>query len=250
MRMRCNIKISTLWIVFLPLLWLSSFRRIYFHILLILMFHESMHVLCAIVLKVKVETILIYPFGMCAKIHGFGNGIPCKELMIAMMGILSHIIIGVGIYYLMKLQYLSKPYYHYLMDVNVGLALFNCIPVYPLDGFSMLQAIVHQFFPYRIAYCLSLFISVCCFVLFFDLWFSSLSALMIACLSLGGAITLWIHRQKHHQLFYWYRLMHPYCGKEKIHARNDLYRGYTNYLMTPLGIFHETKWLKEKLSKW
>lgn len=250
MKWRYKIKISWLWVLFLPFLSLVSFSRVYFDVLLMLIFHELMHVFSASLLGIKVEQIMIYPFGMCAKFHGFGLGKPLQEGIVASMGICSHFFIGGILFLLFQINWISNPYYQYLSDVNIGLALFNFIPIYPLDGFRMLQSLLHQWIPYRKAYLLSLLLSWLFLFLNTEIWCSSISAFMISMLSMFATLRLWYHRHHHYLTFYWYRYLHQIKAKPKYHMHQDLYRGYENYIIRNEMVVHETKWLYEKLGKW
>ena len=250
MRKQWPIKISWFWIFFLPILCFGSVQMVYFHILLMLMMHESFHVISAIILKEKVSEIIIYPFGMCARIQYYGWGIPWKEYIIAIMGILSHGWIAIILYGCYQMQWISNSYYLYLSSLNHGLVLFNLLPIYPLDGFRMLQAIIHTYFPYRIAYRFTYGCSFVFLCLFHPLWFSSISALMIACGSFVSTLMHLIKCSKYDKQFYWYRYLHPLKGRKKIHHKQDLYRSYENYLIQDKTMLHESDWLYEKLAKW
>lgn len=250
MKWQCNIKISTLWILVLPLICFTSFVSVYIHVLFMLFFHEWMHILMAFFFKVRVQQIIIYPFGMCAKFHGFGFGVPIQEGIIAMMGILSHGFIAFFLYLFLSLDLISNVYFQYLWDVNIGLALFNMIPIYPLDGFRIIQAFLHQIFPYRLAYHYMLICSIVFLFLNYRIWMMSISSFMIALLSLIMDIQMLIHRYQNIRNFYWYRYLHPFQGVVKYHRKDDIYRGYENYLFYQENFHHETKWLYEKLAKW
>ena len=250
MKWRCKIKISWFWVLALPFLFLVSFSRVYFDVLLMLIFHEMIHVLTALVFGMKVEQIIIYPFGMCAKFHGYGLGKPLAEGIVAAMGIGSHLLIYGVLFILLTIGWISNAYFQYLSDVNIGLALFNFIPIYPLDGFRIMQSLLHQCFPYQKAYVLSLFVSLLFLCINTSIWNTSISAFMIALLSLFASLKLWYYRYHYYLSFYWYRYLHKIKGKAKYHMQQDLYRGYENYIITNEKVVHETKWLYEKLGKW
>lgn len=250
MNKHCNIKISWLWLLFIPLLWMSSFGYVYLYVLAMLIFHECMHVLCALFFSVQVDFICIYPFGMCARFHAFGWGHPLKEGIIASAGLFSHLIIAYLLKAMLNLDWISLPFYDYLSDLNVGLVLFNLIPIYPLDGFRIIQSLVHLFFPYRFASVFTYTISILMLIIHGSIWLSSISAMMIGLLSFISCLQWWMHRHRHYQSFYWYRYLHPFSAKLKLHSQDDLYRASTNCMMTKEGMIHESEWLKEKCSKW
>ena len=226
-----------------------SFQKVYCHIWLILVFHEWMHVLTASFFKIEAESIIIYPFGMCAKFRYFGWGKPWIEACVTLMGIVSHFIVAIILMMLERKQLISSVYFAYLWDINKGLILFNLIPIFPLDGFRLLQCLFHSVFCYQRAYKISLVVSLLCTFIFYFVWFSSISSFMIMILSMISILKMWWNRRFTFYSFYCYRYLHPYKGKHKFHPNQDIYRGYENYLFVNQEIVHELKWLKEKLGK-
>ena len=45
-----------------------------------------------------------------------------------------------------------------IVNANILLALFNLMPIYPLDGGKLLHIILTNFMPYKVSYKISIFI--------------------------------------------------------------------------------------------
>lgn len=110
-----------------------------FILFLFVMLHEMAHVIFAVMYKLRVETIEIFPFGGVARIGNIEGVEAHKEIIIAMAGPGANII-AASIILALNRAGVSIPDFSYLMNVNITLALFNLLPGLPLDGGRMLRA--------------------------------------------------------------------------------------------------------------
>jgi Zn-dependent protease/CBS domain-containing protein len=107
--------------------------------------HELAHSLVAISQGEEVSSITLFIFGGVAKITEEPDA-PLKELLMAIVGPLFSLAVGIAFGVLQVLtrgliQPLSALAF-YLSISNVGLALFNLIPGFPLDGGRVLRALI------------------------------------------------------------------------------------------------------------
>jgi len=106
--------------------------------------HELSHSLVALRSQVPVHGITLFIFGGVAQI-GREPSTPGDEFRIAVAGPLASLALAVGFGGLWLLDravpYLAAPSV-WLMRINLGLALFNLIPGFPLDGGRVLRAMV------------------------------------------------------------------------------------------------------------
>ena len=140
MEFKIDIKIFLIALVFLLV------NQIYMYILFMIfaIIHECFHLLAGIILGYKVKSIRIMPLGLSIafnekeeeyntkiKKSNFNN---VKKIIILLMGPISNIVIA---FFFMLLN-MAIPVY-----INILIAIFNLLPIYPLDGGRILSGILH-----------------------------------------------------------------------------------------------------------
>ena len=136
----------------------------YFHNLLIftsiILIHELGHYTIAKKNKLKVEKIVIYPYGGLVKMNNLINTNINKEFAVAISGILFQ-----TIYYLLILllhnQGIIREYIFNLFTMyNSSILIFNILPIHPLDGSKILNLILSKILPFNLTNKLNIIISI------------------------------------------------------------------------------------------
>lgn len=244
------IKISRLWLLFIPLGIYTHTYKIFLMILFILVIHECGHLICAKVLHFKIENVTIYPFGVSAKIYGMGYGVIWKENLVLISGLFTHLIQPIFFYIMLKNGWISENFFIYCNRMNVSIFMFNLLPIYPLDGGRIMLNMIHLFITYekglKITYVLS-FIHL--FLLHYFYLIHGLSAYVITVF----LVVILLKESKtivqSKISFYYYRKLNTYPYKVKIHHKYDFYRNKTNIFYKNNSWYSEEQWLSHTFDK-
>ena len=129
MRIRIDLKIF----IFLLIFYFTNQIKTYLMIMFFCIIHEIGHIIVGLIFKIKLEKVEIMPFGLSAS---FGTNfdaqnIKIKEIFVILAGPLTSLALAI----LCKTQ---EAIYS-----NILILLFNLIPIYPLDGGRIVNAILH-----------------------------------------------------------------------------------------------------------
>ena len=145
MRFQIDLKIFIFAIIF----YLTKQIQIYAMIMIFAMIHELGHLLAGILLGMKVEKIQVKPFGFSISFKlkpddynkkiKKGNILELKKIIVALAGPITNILI------VMITVNLNLGIFEEIMVIytNILIALFNIIPIYPLDGGRILKGLLH-----------------------------------------------------------------------------------------------------------
>lgn len=114
----------------------------------IVFIHEMGHVIAALLAGVTVKSVQLLPFGGVAVIEDHGRLTASREIGIALAGPLQNGLMILMAYGLQQAGYGNSEFLTYFIQANAIIALFNLVPVLPLDGGKVLQAAVSLFLPY------------------------------------------------------------------------------------------------------
>lgn len=133
-----------------PLVYLSAIISIltasfvpFIIITILIIIHELGHFLSAIMFKIEVDKIYLYPLGGISKFHIPLNYSTLKEFIILISGPLFQELAKTILFFLMPRYTKEIILYHY------GILMFNLLPIYPLDGGKLIQLVLQLFIPYK-----------------------------------------------------------------------------------------------------
>lgn len=128
----------------------------------IVFIHECGHAAAAALFGCRVRSIQMLPFGGVAVIEDGGKLTAYREIVIALAGPLQNVLM-VGVVVLIRQFQLGDPVFlDYIINANMLIALFNLLPVLPLDGGKVVQAIVSLWAPYYTTLMWTYRISILC----------------------------------------------------------------------------------------
>ncbi|TBN04333.1 site-2 protease family protein [Hyunsoonleella flava] len=166
-----GIKIKVHWTFFFLIVWIvfSELKRggnaesVLFNVVLVLaaflcvVLHELGHALTAKRFGINTKKITLLPIGGTASLERIPES-PKQELLVTLAGPLVNVIIAIFLYYLIPVKALMQlnftesfealmsftlqNFLFFLFLVNVGLAVFNIIPAFPMDGGRILRALL------------------------------------------------------------------------------------------------------------
>ncbi|MFD2670478.1 M50 family metallopeptidase [Marinicrinis sediminis] len=114
----------------------------------LVLIHEWGHVVAARSLGWKVIRVQILPFGGVAEMEEHFPPL-WEEVVVALAGPAQNFwLIGLG-WMMMELQWWGEAWGMYVIEANLMIALFNFIPIAPLDGGKLLQAGFSRLFAFH-----------------------------------------------------------------------------------------------------
>ncbi len=147
MSININLKIFLFAFIF----YLTKQIQIYALLMFFAILHEMGHLICGLVLGLKPKALKIMPLGICIEFNikyddynkkiKTANILAVKKMIIALAGPITNIVI-VGICIILKNQ-INTVIINQIIYSNILIALFNLIPIYPLDGGRFLKSLIH-----------------------------------------------------------------------------------------------------------
>ena len=103
---------------------------------------SSGHIFAGLLLKLKPKKLSIMPFGLAVTFESYEYKklIETKKIIIAFAGPLTNILISIGLLFIHMDQDLKQ----IMIYSNILVALFNLIPIYPLDGGRILKGLIRK----------------------------------------------------------------------------------------------------------
>ncbi|MBP3399511.1 MAG: hypothetical protein J6K75_07125 [Erysipelotrichaceae bacterium] len=242
-----NLKISCWTIGVWLILYSLGAGKIVFFCYGIMFLHELAHICAALFFGHKIEKVTVYPFGLCAQIQQTHSLHLFQRILLYGAGPFVHICMFIILEVLLKMHFISVVMSDYLCQINLNYLLFNCLPVFPLDGYHLFHALFLVVLPYRKALYMSCILS---FAGIGFLWLmnpNSLIYLICTVILLMINIMNCASMQRQIRMFYLSRYLHPETYKDKYHFCDDLFVYCTNWMNVNGKIISEKQMLKKIL---
>lgn len=120
---------------------------------LIIVIHESGHILAALYYKWKIDKVIILPFGGLTIFKETLNRPIYEEFIITVMGPLSQILF----YFVYNLIF---GYNNLIMNYHYAILLFNILPIYPLDGAKIINLLLCKYISFKMSHLFTILLSI------------------------------------------------------------------------------------------
>ena len=139
---RMHIKLNLQIFLFVIIFYLTKQIEIYATLMIFATIHELAHIIMGIALGLKPKTLKIMPFGLSICFESNKKSTAVK-ICIALAGPVINLVLAL-LFYILKINFWSITT-ETIIYANILLALFNLIPIYPLDGGRIIKYILEKF---------------------------------------------------------------------------------------------------------
>lgn len=152
--MKTIFKIHPFFYLFCLICIFTGYFKNFIYITLIILVHETGHILASIYYKWKIDKIVVLPFGGIILFDEKINRSLKEEFVITIMGPIFQI----------PLLFIKDDLFH---SYNLFLLLFNLIPILPLDGSKLVNIFFNKIFSFKLSHILSIILSFIMLILMF-----------------------------------------------------------------------------------
>lgn len=243
MKLSSKFELNPLTLVFFGIGLLTGYFKYIFYIFMIVLVHELGHVAMAKIFKRKIIKVELLPFGGMTKFEGKISEDIFEDLLIAIGGVLTQTILGYVMLILGSKGSIEDGLFTFLNTYNIFIIGFNLIPICPLDGYKIVKLFAELFVPYRIAYTVSIFISITFLlgagVFYSDILINNVFVLIFLIITFVGEVKM---RRFVEMKFYIERMNYEFFySKVEIESMKKMFKNRTNYIKGQ----HERRYLKD-----
>ena len=132
---------------------ITGFFKHFLFFSLIIIIHEFGHFFGTLIYKWKVKKILILPIGGITILDELLSKSIYEEFIILLLGPLFQIIFYYVFTYFFGFNQILYTYHYSLL-------IFNLLPIFPLDGYKLINLIFNKFFSFKLSHILSISLSL------------------------------------------------------------------------------------------
>lgn len=231
--MKSIFKINIFTYIFLILSMLSGYGREMLIVYFILVVHELGHYILFKYYNINVNKITLYPYGGMIDNNMLINTNSKKVLLISFGGIFIQIILYLIIYLLFKVDFIEYNFYKMFVRYNLYIILFNLIPIYPLDGFRILNSVLELVLSFKLSLKISIIFNFVFIILFFlYLYIFNVNNYVIVIFLLCNLINYIKSIKYIINKFYLERIIYDikYDGMISVNCKNNMYKNKYNYV--------------------
>ncbi len=146
-----NLKINLNIFLFAIIFYVTKQIHIYAILMIFAFLHEMGHLICGIVMGLKPKALKVMPLGVSVEFEVLpkeynkkiakGNALQIKKIGIAILGPITNLIMIVIT--ILWRKNIEIGLYQEIIYANLLIALFNLLPIHPLDGGRIVKACLH-----------------------------------------------------------------------------------------------------------
>ena len=183
--------------------------------------------------NINVNKIVIYPYGGMIESNMLINTNSFKVFIISLGGIIFQVILFLFVYFLFKFNIISEYYYVIFNKYNYYIILFNLFPIYPLDGFKILNSLLELIFSFKLSLKISIIFNFIFLIIFFSyLLFNRVNNYIIVIFLLVSLINYIKSIKYIINKFYIERIIYDlkYNGMVSVKDKNSMFKNKYNYI--------------------
>ena len=223
-----KIEISFITILILVFSILFGLVKNMFSLYVISFIHEMFHLLACIIFKIKIDKLIILPFGFSLKVHNIEKESSIKQIIVYIAGPSSFFINIIWISLFYRNNFLTSINNNFLTTKNFVTFIVNLLPISPLDGFNVLKGFLQMIFPYKKALKISMITSLIFFSLFILVNLITYQPMFTIFLLIEQIKNIIIQKKKY-KVFLLIKLINRKHKKYKIINNYNMYKDFNNY---------------------
>ncbi|TCS96494.1 site-2 protease family protein [Hazenella coriacea] len=149
------------WLLVCSAIWTGYFLEV-LTLMVLVVIHELGHMSAAWSYGWRIHSMQLLPFGGVAKMEEWGTVSAQEEMIVALAGPFQHMWMIIISYLFYFTGFWSKGWTDYFILCNFLIAGFNLLPIYPLDGGRVIQALLSYLMPYRLCIMITLWLGIIC----------------------------------------------------------------------------------------
>lgn len=188
----------------------------------LILVHEMGHTLAAWLCGIKVDKIIIYPYGGLTKLDSLVNENINKELLVAVSGLFFQTLFS-----LVMTKFIGDYKTVELFELyNKSMFIYNILPIYPLDGSKILTLILSKYFSFRKVNILTVIISLVVLVLFIRVTKFNYSMVMVVSILLFDIYKFYLNLEYLYNRFLLERYLYRFNYQKLriVEDKNNMYK--------------------------
>ena len=219
----------------------------------LILVHEMGHCITSIILKYKIDKIIIYPHGGITKVDTLINTNILKDLIVAISGVIVQCLYFFIIFFLFKKDIIREYIYNLFILYHKSMLFFNLLPILPLDGSKITNLILSKYFNFNLANNLTVFISLISLIFLFmsNIYESNYSLVLTIGIILQNIYKFYKQISYTYNRFLLERYLYNFNYKEKnlITNVNKMYKNKMHFLLKKGQIIAEKEYLNDFFKK-
>ena len=215
--------------------------------------HETGHVISALFFKYKLLKIIIYPYGGLTKFDTMINTDIYKDLFVSVSGIIMQSIIFLVIYLLYVNGIVREYIYNLFLLYHNSMLFFNLLPIVPLDGFKIINLILSKFFSFKLSNNISVFISLITIIIFLysNIYDKNYSIVLVISILMQNIYKFYMQISHLYNRFMLERYLYniSYKNRKIINNVNKMYKNSSHLIVKNNQIIPEKAFLHDFFKK-